>query len=60
MNMKKRRLTMKVRLDVKNWLGNYSSSVREFHNERHLSNYLNKANKDHRFFKIIGVEVIDE
>ena len=51
---------MKVRIDIKNWSGNYRSYVRDFKNERHLNNYLNKANKDHTMSKVIGVEVIDK
>lgn len=51
---------MKVRIDIKNWSGNYRSYVRDFNDERHLNNYLNKANKDHSMSKIIGVEVIDK
>lgn len=51
---------MKVRIDIKNWSGNYRSYVRDFNDERHLNNYLNKANKDHSMSKIIGVEVIDD
>jgi hypothetical protein len=51
---------MKVRIDIKNWSGNYRSYVRDFNDDRHLNNYLNKANKDHGTSKIIGVEVIDK
>jgi hypothetical protein len=49
---------MKVRIDTKNWLGNYGSRVKEFENQRHLDNYLAKANKDHSTSKIIGVEIL--
>lgn len=49
---------MKVRIDTKNWLGNYGSRVKEFENQRHLDNYLAKANKDHSRSKIIGVEIL--
>jgi hypothetical protein len=51
---------MIVRIDTKNWAGNYNSWLRSFKNEKHLENYLNKVNADHSKFKIIGTEIIEQ
>ena len=43
-----------VRVDTKNWLGNYNSTVVLFNNDRHMSNYLDKIIASHTS-KLIGV-----
>lgn len=56
---------MLVRIDTKNWLGNYNSSVRHFQNQRHLDNYMAKALANQSgnnviTSKIIGIEILDQ
>jgi len=46
-----------IRIDTKNWLGNYHSNVVLFHNDNHLSNYLDKIIKSNTS-KLIGYSVI--
>jgi len=49
---------MLVRIDKKNWLGNYSSRVQLFNSESHLNNYLRFMSKHELESKIIGHEVL--
>jgi hypothetical protein len=49
---------MLVRIDKKNWLGNYSSRVQHFQSQSHLDNYLRFMWKHQLQFKIIGHEVL--
>ena len=54
---------MLVRIDKKNWLGNYSSSVKRFNSQQHLDNYIakalaNQAGNNVITSKIIGHEVL--
>jgi hypothetical protein len=49
---------MLVRLDKKNWLGNYSSRVQLFQSQSHLDNYLRFMSKHELESKIIGHEVL--
>ena len=50
---------MRVRIDIKNWMGNYDSKIKTFNDEGHLSNYLRFMRNHEIYFKIIGVEVLD-
>jgi hypothetical protein len=50
---------MKVRIDTKNWMGNYNSTIKTFNGEGHLNNYLRFMGKHQIESKIIGVEVLD-
>lgn len=50
---------MIVRIDKKNWLGNYTSSVKHFNNEKHLDNYLNKCYSNELTSKVIGIQIIE-
>ena len=50
---------MLVRIDKKNWLGNYSSRVQLFNSESHLNNYLRFMSKHEIESKIIGHEVLE-
>ena len=49
---------MLVRIDKKNWLGNYSSRVQLFQSEQHLNNYLRFMSRNEIESKIIGHEVL--
>jgi len=54
---------MLVRIDTKNWLGNYNSTVKQFTNQQHLDNYLgkcysNQVGNNVINSKIIGVEIL--
>lgn len=49
---------MLVRIDKKNWLGNYSSRVQLFNSESHLNNYLRFMSNHEIESKIIGHEVL--
>ena len=49
---------MIVRIDKKNWLGNYSSRVQLFQSETHLDNYLRFMSHHQLESKIIGHEVL--
>ena len=53
-----------VRIDTKNWRGNYNSRVVRFNNDQHLSNYISKAlasqvGNNVINSKIIGHEILD-
>lgn len=50
---------MLVRIDKKNWLGNYSSRVQLFQSQTHLDNYLRFMSKHELESKIIGHKIID-
>ena len=50
--------TMLVRIDKKNWLGNYSSRVQLFQSQAHLDNYLRFMSKHQLEGKIIGHEIL--
>jgi hypothetical protein len=49
---------MLVRIDTKNWLGNYNSTVKQFTNQQHLDNYLSKCYSNESYSKIIGISTI--
>ena len=54
---------MLVRIDKKNWLGNYSSTVKQFQDQQHLDNYLskcysNQVGNNTINSKIIGIEIL--
>lgn len=51
---------MLVRVDKKNWLGRYTSTVRHFQNDRHLDNYLAYMAKREATTKVISVEVLQD
>jgi hypothetical protein len=50
---------MLVRIDTKNWRGNYNSHVVRFNSERHLSNYLRVCYRDESTSKVIGHEILE-
>ena len=50
---------MLVRIDTKNWRGNYNSRVVRFNNEQHLSNYLRVCYRDEATSKVIGHEILE-
>ena len=49
---------MLVRIDTKNWLGNYNSTVKLFTNQRHLDNYLSKCYSNEMTSKVIGISIL--
>lgn len=49
---------MLVRIDTKNWLGNYNSTVKQFESQQHLDNYLNKCYGNEGMSKIIGLTTL--
>ena len=49
---------MLVRIDTKNWLGNYNSTVKQFQNQQHLDNYLSKCYSNESYSKIIGISTL--
>ena len=49
---------MLVRIDTKNWLGNYNSTVKQFTNQQHLDNYLNKCYSNELTSKVIGIHIL--
>jgi hypothetical protein len=49
---------MKVQIGYKNWTGRYSTHVRQFNDNTHLTNWLKVMNRDHSTKKIISVEVL--
>ena len=49
---------MLVRIDTKNWLGNYNSTVKQFQNQQHLDNYLSKCYTNESYSKIIGISTL--
>jgi len=56
---------MLVRIDTKNWLGNYNNTVKQFQNQQHLDNYLSKCYSNQVGnnvinSKIIGVEILQD
>ena len=52
-------INMLVRIDTKNWLGNYNSLVVRFNSEQHLNNYLNVCYRDESRSKVIGTEILE-
>ena len=50
---------MLVRIDTKNWRGNYNSHVVRFNSEQHLSNYLRVCYRDESTSKVIGHEILE-
>lgn len=46
---------MLVRIDTKNWLGNYNSRIIRFQNQKHLDNYLRKCSRNEGSSKVIGI-----
>ena len=56
---------MLVRIDTKNWRGNYNSRVVRFNSRRHLDNYMAKAlgnqvGNNEITSKVIGFEILDQ
>ena len=51
---------MLVRIDTKNWRGNYNSRLVRFNNEQHLSNYLRVCYRDEATSKVIGHEILEQ
>ena len=51
---------MRVRIDTKNWMGNYNSRVQTFNGESHLNNYIRFMGHHEIYSKIIGVEVLED
>ena len=51
---------MLVRIDTKNWRGNYNSHVVRFNNEQHLNNYLGVCYRDNMTGKVIGYEILEQ
>ena len=51
---------MLVRIDTKNWRGNYNSRVVRFSNQNHMDNYMRVCNQDEGLSKIIGVEILEQ
>lgn len=49
---------MRVRIDTKNWMGNYNSSIKTFNGQSHLDNYIRFMGSHEIYSKIIGVEVL--
>ena len=54
---------MLVRIDTKNWRGNYNSRLVRFNNQQHLDNYMAKAlasqvGNNVINSKIIGLEIM--
>jgi hypothetical protein len=49
---------MLVRIDTKNWLGNYGNTVKHFQNQKHLDNYLSKCYSNETTSKVIGIEIL--
>jgi len=56
--MNKQIKDMLVRIDTKNWLGNYNSTVKQFTNQQHLDNYLSKCYSNEGTSKIIGITTL--
>ena len=52
-------ITMLVRIDTKNWLGNYNSNVVRFNSEDHLNNYLNVIYSKGTS-KVIGIHYLQD
>ena len=51
---------MRVRIDTKNWMGNYNSTIKTFNGEGHLSNYIRFMDNHQIESKIIGVEILEQ
>jgi hypothetical protein len=56
---------MLVRIDTKNWRGNYNSRVVRFNSQQHLDNYMTKAlanqvGNNVINSKIIGHEILEQ
>ena len=51
---------MIVRIDTKNWLGNYGSTVKHFQNQQHLDNYLRVCYSNETTSKVIGHEILEQ
>lgn len=51
---------IKVRINRKNWLGNYTYSVKDFYGKKHMDNYLSKCFENETTSKIIGIEILTE
>ena len=51
---------MLVRIDTKNWLGNYNSNVKRFTDQKHLDNYLRKCYSNDMTSKVIGIHILQE
>jgi hypothetical protein len=51
---------MLVRIDTKNWLGNYGSTVKEFQNQQHLDNYLSKCYSNESTGKVVGISILQD
>ena len=51
---------MLVRIDKKNWRGNYNSHVVRFNSEQHLDNYLRFMSKHELESKIIGHKILEQ
>ena len=51
---------MLVRIDTKNWLGNYNSRVVRFNSDQHLDNYIRFMGNHQIESKIIGVEILEQ
>ena len=49
---------MQVRIDTKNWLGNYSTRVLAFRTKSAMTKYVNKIEQSDTS-KLIGVHVLD-
>ena len=50
---------MIVRVDTKNWLGNYHSNVIHVNSDKHLENYLNVIRAKNTS-KLIGYEILQD
>jgi hypothetical protein len=51
---------MLVRIDTKNWCGNYNSRVVRFNSRLHLDNYLRVCYSNEITSKVIGVEILEQ
>ena len=49
---------MQVRIDTKNWLGNYSTRVLAFRTKNAMTKYISKIEQSDTS-KLIGVQVLD-
>lgn len=50
---------MKVLLDIKTCYGKIYTREIQVNDQKHLENYLAKANRDHSYSKIIGIHYDD-
>lgn len=51
---------MLVRIDTKNWLGNYNSRVVRFNNQDHMDNYMRVCHQDESKSKVIGISILEQ